>query len=101
MYWDSRSTGLDIRVLILGSSALLMQEGLSESLAGRFFQHRCSHWSFAECHEAFDWNLEQWIYFGGYSHLAPKHLTSADNVLTHSMTISTELAQPEQKRATA
>jgi predicted AAA+ superfamily ATPase len=66
MYWDNRSTGQDIRVLILGSSALLMQEGLSESLAGRFFLHRCSHWSFAECHEAFGWNLEQWIYFGGY-----------------------------------
>ena len=66
MYWDNRSTGPDIRVLILGSSALLMQEGLSESLAGRFFLHRCSHWSFAECHEAFGWNLEQWIYFGGY-----------------------------------
>lgn len=66
IYWDNRSTGPDIRVLILGSSALLMQEGLSESLAGRFFLHRCSHWSFAECHEAFGWNLEQWIYFGGY-----------------------------------
>jgi uncharacterized protein len=66
MFWDSRTGGPEIRVLILGSSALLMQEGLSESLAGRFFLHRCSHWGFAECREAFDWSLEQWIYFGGY-----------------------------------
>ena len=66
MYWDNRFTGPDIRVLILGSSALLMQEGLSESLAGRFFLHRCSHWSFVECRETFGWNLEQWLYFGGY-----------------------------------
>jgi len=36
-----------------------------------------------------------------YSHLAPNHLTSAVNVLNASMSISTELAQQEQKRATA
>jgi len=64
--WDSRSGGPEIRVLILGSSSLLMQEGLTESLAGRFFLHRCSHWSYSECKAAFGWNLEQWIFFGGY-----------------------------------
>ncbi len=64
--WDQRDAGPEIRVLILGSSALLMQEGLTESLAGRFFLHRCSHWSYPECHAAFGWNLEQWLYFGGY-----------------------------------
>ena len=64
--WDSRLTGPDIRVLILGSSSLMMQEGLTESLAGRFFLHRCSHWNYTECKEAFGWNLEQWIFFGGY-----------------------------------
>ncbi|MFZ3104241.1 MAG: DUF4143 domain-containing protein, partial [Smithella sp.] len=61
-----RSGGPEIRVLILGSSSLLMQEGLTESLAGRFFLHRCSHWSYSECKAAFGWNLEQWIFFGGY-----------------------------------
>lgn len=64
--WDSRGAGPEVRVLILGSSALLMQEGLSESLAGRFFLHRCSHWGYPECREAFGWSLGQWIYFGGY-----------------------------------
>ena len=43
-----------------------MQEGLTESLAGRFFLHRCTHWGYKECREAFGWSLEQWIYFGGY-----------------------------------
>jgi predicted AAA+ superfamily ATPase len=66
LLWDNRSPDQDIRVLILGSSALLMQEGLTESLAGRFFLHRCTHWGYQECHEAFGWTLEQWIYFGGY-----------------------------------
>jgi uncharacterized protein len=64
--WDSREAEPEIRVLILGSSSLLMQEGLTESLAGRFFLHRCNHWGFVECHEAFDWSLDQWLYFGGY-----------------------------------
>jgi predicted AAA+ superfamily ATPase len=52
--------------ILLGSSALLVQKGLTESLSGRFFLHRCPHWSWSECREAFRWSLPQWIYFGGY-----------------------------------
>ena len=44
----------------------MMQEELTESLAGRFFLHRCTHWGYPECRDAFGWSLEQWIYFGGY-----------------------------------
>jgi len=65
--WDaSIHTARDIRLLVLGSSALLIQAGLSESLAGRFFLHRCSHWTFQECVDAFGWDLPHWLYFGGY-----------------------------------
>lgn len=65
--WDAgQNAGPDIRLLLLGSSALMLQEGLSESLAGRFFLSRCSHWGFAECSEAFGWDLNRWIFFGGY-----------------------------------
>lgn len=65
--WDdeTRSNGA-LRVLLLGSSALLVQRGLTESLAGRFFLHRCPHWSWPECRQAFGWDLERWLYFGGY-----------------------------------
>lgn len=62
--WDQRTH--DIRLLVLGSSALLIQKGLTESLAGRFFVNRFAHWSFDECLQAFGWNLPDWIYFGGY-----------------------------------
>jgi predicted AAA+ superfamily ATPase len=65
--WDAerrRSGGL--QVILLGSSALRLAAGTSESLAGRFFLHRCPHWSFVECRAAFGWSLERWIYFGGY-----------------------------------
>jgi len=65
--WDATiQAARDIRLLVLGSSALLIQAGLSESLAGRFFLHRCSHWTFQECVDAFGWDLPHWLYFGGY-----------------------------------
>ena len=65
--WDEEvRTGGKVRALLLGSSALLVQRGLTESLAGRFFLHRCSHWSWPECRDAFGWSLDQWLYFGGY-----------------------------------
>ncbi len=55
-----------IKIVLLGSSPLLMQAGLSESLAGRFETIPVTHWSFSEMREAFDWNFDQYIYFGGY-----------------------------------
>ncbi len=65
--WDEerRVRGTVLPVL-LGSSALLVQNGLTESLAGRFFLHRAPHWSWPECRAAFRWTWQQWVYFGGY-----------------------------------
>ncbi len=65
--WDNaRQVRQDIRLVVLGSSALLMNEGLTESLAGRFFLNRCYHWTYYECKESFGWDLKKWLYFGGY-----------------------------------
>jgi predicted AAA+ superfamily ATPase len=65
--WDEdRAANLPLRVMLLGSSSLLLSRGTSESLAGRFFLHRCPHWSFEECQRAFGWNLDRWFFFGGY-----------------------------------
>lgn len=70
--WDEeRRRQGRVQPVILGSSALLVQKGVTESLAGRFFLHRCAHWSFAECKAAFRWSLDQWIHFGGYPGAAP------------------------------
>ncbi len=70
--WDAdRRVGRPMRVILLGSSALLLGHGVTESLAGRFFLHRCSHWSFAECKQAFGWDLDRWLFFGGYPGAAP------------------------------
>ena len=65
--WDEdRAAGRRLKVLLLGSSALLLHRGSAESLAGRFFLHRCLHWSLDECRRAFGFDLDQFLYFGGY-----------------------------------
>jgi uncharacterized protein len=65
--WDfDRANGIPMHVVLLGSAPLLMQKGLSESLAGRYETIPVSHWGFTEMQQAFDMSLEQYIYFGGY-----------------------------------
>jgi len=65
--WDAdRVNGVPIHVVLLGSAPLLMQKGLSESLAGRYETLPVSHWGFDEMQQAFGLSLEQYIYFGGY-----------------------------------
>lgn len=56
----------DLRVVLLGSSALLLQKGLTESLAGRFELIHAPHWSLSECEKAFGWDPDTFIYYGGY-----------------------------------
>ncbi|MHB8841504.1 MAG: ATP-binding protein [Candidatus Aquicultor sp.] len=60
-----------LRVVLLGSSPLLMQKGLTESLAGRFEVIRVGHWSLLECQEYFGWDVDTFIYHGGYPGAAP------------------------------
>ena len=56
----------DIKVLLLGSSRVLLEKGLSESLAGRFEEIRMSHWSYQEMKECFGFSLDQYLFYGGY-----------------------------------
>ena len=70
--WDEDTrNNLPLMVVILGSAPLLLQSGLSESLAGRFEIIPMTHWSYREMKEAFGWSLEQYIYYGGYPGSAP------------------------------
>ena len=65
--WDDDTRNdINMKVVILGSSRLLLKDGLTESLAGRYELIRMPHWSYSEMHEAFDMDFEQYIYFGGY-----------------------------------
>lgn len=63
--WDC-SSKVPLKVVLLGSSRLMIQSGLSESLAGRFELIRMGHWSLDEMQTAFGFSLDQYIYFGGY-----------------------------------
>ncbi len=65
LYDDTRNRR-NLKVIILGSSPWLMQKGLSESLAGRFEILPITHWSYSEMSDCFGWDLNRYIYFGGY-----------------------------------
>lgn len=72
LYWDADSAaGIPLKVVVLGSAPLLIQSGLTESLAGRFECIPAPHWSYGEIREAFGWSLEEYIYHGGYPGAAP------------------------------
>lgn len=65
--WDEDSlNNTPIKVIILGSSRLLLQHGLTESLAGRFETIYLTHWTFTEMEKAFGWDFNTYAWFGGY-----------------------------------
>ena len=67
LLWDTDTKEkTNIKVILLGSSRLLIQQGLTESLAGRFETTYMGHWSFPAMQEAFGWNEQQYAWFGGY-----------------------------------
>lgn len=65
--WDADTfNDINIKVVLLGSSRVLLEKGLSDSMMGRFEEIRMTHWSYPEMRDAFGISLEQYIYFGGY-----------------------------------
>jgi predicted AAA+ superfamily ATPase len=70
--WDEDTRGRrPLQVVLLGSAPLLIAQGLTESLAGRFEIIPVSHWSLAEMRAAFGWTLEQYLFYGAYPGAAP------------------------------
>jgi len=70
--WDEDTrTRCALKVVLLGSAPLLISRGLTESLAGRFELLHLPHWSYAEMQNAFDWDLERYLFFGAYPGAAP------------------------------
>ncbi len=71
--WDEDTRqNRDVRVLITGSSALMLKSRLAESLMGRFEVTYSTHWDLWECMQAFDYTLDDFLYFGGYPGAAPR-----------------------------
>lgn len=70
--WDEDTRAKrPLKVVLLGSAPLLIAQGLTESLAGRFETIAVSHWSLAEMRAAFDWSLDEFVFYGGYPGAAP------------------------------
>ena len=71
--WDADTRNhVNLKVVLLGSSRLLLKKGLTESLAGRFELIRMPHWSYTEMRDAFGLTLDEYIYYGGYP--GPAHM---------------------------
>ena len=66
-HWDADTRRkARLKVMLLGSSRLLLQQGLTESLAGRFETIHVGHWSLTEMATAFGNTPEEFVWFGGY-----------------------------------
>ena len=67
LLWDEDTRlNIPLKLVLTGSSALLLQKGLTESLMGRFEILYSPHWNFTECKEAFGYSLDDFLFFGGY-----------------------------------
>ncbi len=70
--WDEDTRAKrPLKVVLLGAAPLLIAQGLTESLAGRFETITLSHWSLAEMRAAFGWSLDEFVFYGGYPGAAP------------------------------
>ena len=65
--WDSDTfNNIPLKVILLGSSRVMLDKGLADSLQGRFERIILSHWTYAEMRDAFGFSPEQFIYYGAY-----------------------------------
>jgi len=65
--WDADTKNkADVKVILLGSAQMLIQKGLTESLAGRFEVIPVNHWQYSEMETAFGFTAREYAWFGGY-----------------------------------
>ena len=70
--WDEDTRNhQSLKVILLGSAPLLIERGLTESLAGRFEVLHLPHLSFYEMRQVFSWTLDQYLFYGAYTGAAP------------------------------
>ena len=91
LLWDEDTRKkLPIKVILLGSSSLLIQKGLNESMAGRFEVLFCQHWNYKECKTAFKFKLDDFLFFGGY----PGAAVLKDDVERWARYIGSSIVEP-------
>ncbi len=93
--WDAdRASGCPLHVVILGSAPMRMQSGLTESLAGRFESIRATHWSFTEMRDAFGFDCDEFVFYGGY----PGAASSRNNFVRWRDYVQNALIKPHLER---
>ena len=91
LLWDEdRLSNTQVKVVVLASTPLFMKRGLTESLAGRFEVSNLPHWSFSEMRDAFDFDLDEYLFFGGY----PGAATLSQNFERWADYIQNSLVEP-------
>ncbi|MCL2193533.1 MAG: ATP-binding protein [Treponema sp.] len=89
--WDEDTRNdIPVKVILSGSSSLLIQKGLNESMAGRFEVLFCSHWSYGECRAAFKYEIDDFLFFGGY----PGAATLKDDVERWARYMGASIVEP-------
>jgi predicted AAA+ superfamily ATPase len=68
---EERQRRSGMRVVLLGSASWIIEQGLGDTLAGRYEMLRAYHWTYRECAQAFGWDLPTYLKFGGYPVPAP------------------------------
>lgn len=70
--WDTDTRQKrNLKVILLGSSRILLEKDLNESLEGRFETIKMGFWEWQEMRDAFGFTMQEYIYFGGFPGLAP------------------------------
>ncbi len=65
--WDDDTFNLrNLKVILSGSARLLLQKGLTESMAGRFEIIHIMHWNYTEMKNAFGISANEYVWYGGY-----------------------------------
>ncbi len=64
--FDQNRAARTLKIVLLGSASLTLQKGLAESLAGRYEIIPANHWNLHECRQAFNWDIDNFLKFGGY-----------------------------------
>ena len=91
LLWDEDTRKKNpVKIILLGSSSLLIQKGLSESMAGRFEVLFCPHWDYKECKTAFKFKLNDFLFFGGY----PGAAVLKDDIERWARYIGTSIVEP-------
>ena len=66
-FWDEdKKNKKTFPCILLGSSSLEIQKGLTESLTGRFQLHKAYHWNHAESKKGYGISFEDYLKIGGY-----------------------------------